>query len=249
MKVGIYDSGVGGLTVLNEAVKCIQNVDFIYFADTYNAPYGTKSKEEVKLLVENAVEFLLKEDVDALLIACNTATSIAIKDLRKKYQIPLVGMEPAVKYALDNFGSKRILSLATPLTLKEKKYESLISDLACHKKVDSVPLPKLVEFAENFIFDKKIILPYLKKVLSSYDLSEYSAIVLGCTHFPYFRKDIKEIVPEGITIVDGNIGTVRHLKNKLSIIKNKGATQVTFYQSCAKGIKRANFDKYMYKLS
>ncbi len=123
MKIGISDSGVGGLTVLNEALQHMPDEDYIYLADTYNVPYGTKTREQVKELILNIVEFLDSKDIDVLVVACNTATSVGITELRRKYSFPVIGMEPAVKYALERNISGRVLVLATPLTLTEKKYK------------------------------------------------------------------------------------------------------------------------------
>lgn len=246
MRIGIFDSGVGGLTVLNEALKIMPNEDYIYFADTYNVPYGTKSKNEVKSLIFDIAEFFKLKDIDALLIACNTATSIGVSELRKKYTFPIIGMEPAVKFALDNNKEKRVLVFATSLTLKEEKYSNLIKKVDHESRVDSLALPKLVEFAESYTFDKDIVLQYLNNVLALYDMSKYSSIVLGCTHFIYFRNLIKEVVPSEVSIVDGNYGTVKHLKNILGNEQETNKTgTVQYYQSTKKGIIKADFNKYM----
>jgi glutamate racemase len=246
VRIGIFDSGIGGLTVLNEALRIMPNEEYIYYADTFNVPYGTKSKEEVKSLNYNIVEFLNRQGIDALVIACNTATSIAINDLRKKYKFPIIGMEPAIKYALEKYGDKRVLALATPLTLKEEKYKQLISKVDYECKVDSLAMPELVEFAENDIFDEDIVYNYFKQKLAAFDMDKYSVIVLGCTHFLYYKKVLETIVPKEISVVDGNGGTVRNLKNTLErnkVPSNKG--KVTFYQSAKEGIRKARFDKYM----
>ncbi|NLA86278.1 MAG: glutamate racemase, partial [Clostridiales bacterium] len=113
MVIGLFDSGVGGITVLSEARKTIKNADFFYYADTKNVPYGTKTKEEVRGYVLNAADFLVSRGAGILVVACNTATSVAIEDLRQKYSIPVIGMEPAVKPAVENHKDKRILVTAT----------------------------------------------------------------------------------------------------------------------------------------
>ncbi|MBS4534321.1 glutamate racemase [Clostridium sp. D2Q-14] len=234
MKIGIFDSGVGGITVLKEALRQLPNMEYIYYADTANVPYGTKPKEEVREYIFDVVKFLAKKNIDALVIACNTATSIAVKDLREKYRFPIIGMEPAVKPAVEKSEGKKVLVTATSLTLKEKKFNDLVTKLNSEDIVQPLPLPKLVEFPENFIFDEDIIIPYLKGKLSSYNLKDYSTIVLGCTHFPFYREYFKRIVPEHIDIIDGNAGTINHLKNILNIKDVntlKGDTKVTFYLS------------------
>ena len=121
MKIAFFDSGVGGLSVLQTAIQVLPPQQYIYFADSVNAPYGTKSKKEIKKLMFEAVDFLQTKNINALVVACNTATSAAIKDLRKQYDFPIIGMEPAVKPAIEKSKKKKIVLFATELTLKEKK--------------------------------------------------------------------------------------------------------------------------------
>lgn len=234
MRIGIFDSGVGGITVLNEALKQLPNEEYIYYADTVNVPYGTKPKEEVKGYIFDVVRFLVNKNIDALVIACNTATSIAIKELRELYDFPIIGMEPAVKPAIEKSKDKKVIVTATSLTLKEKKFNDLVTRLHSEDIVDPLPLPKLVEYAENFIFDEETIIPYLLKELAPYDLEEYGTIVLGCTHFPFYKDYFKKIVPEDIKIIDGNYGTIRHLKNTLELNGAESSVEgdnITFYLS------------------
>lgn len=214
MSIGFFDSGIGGVTVLHEALNMLPSEDYIYFADTLNAPYGTKSRDEVRELVFNAVDFIVEMGVSAVVIACNTATSVAIEDLRKRYTIPVIGMEPAVKPAVERTGGtqKRVLVTATPLTLKEEKLKNLIDRIDNEHIVDLLPLPGLVQFAENFEFRENIVSQYLIKELAPCDLKRYGTIVLGCTHFIFYRNLLKKIIPYGIDIIDGNIGTINHLK-------------------------------------
>ena len=120
MRIGFFDSGIGGLTVLSEALKRLPNHEYLYYADTQHAPYGPKPKEEVREYVFHAIDFLVDEGAEIIVIACNTATSIAVAELREKYSIPIIGMEPAVKPAIEHVAnsSKRVLVTATPLTCK-----------------------------------------------------------------------------------------------------------------------------------
>ncbi|WP_242861497.1 glutamate racemase [Cellulosilyticum ruminicola] len=144
MKIGIFDSGVGGITVLKEALKQLPQVEYIYYSDNLHVPYGTKTKEEVLGYVNDVVDILIDEKVDAILIACNTATSIAAHILREKYKdIPIIGMEPAVKLAVDQTKSGRVLVTATPLTLKEEKYKQLVSKVDIQERTDALALPDL----------------------------------------------------------------------------------------------------------
>ncbi|NBI05854.1 glutamate racemase [Senegalia massiliensis] len=234
MKIGIFDSGVGGITVLKEALTQLSGQEYIYYADKLNVPYGTKPKEEVKKYIFDVVEFLSTKNIDALIIACNTATSIAVKDLRDKYNFPIIGMEPAVKPAVENSEDKKVIVTATSLTLKEKKFNDLVTRLNSRDIVDSLPLPKLVEYAENFIFEEDVIISYLRKEFEKFNLDEYGTVVLGCTHFPYYKEFFKKVLPNTIDIIDGNYGTINHLKNLLNIkdrFEDKKKDKITFYIS------------------
>lgn len=215
MKIGVFDSGIGGITVLNEAMKVLPEIGYLYYADTQNVPYGIKSKEEVKGYVNRAVKFIIDKKVDALVIACNTATSVAVNDLRNNYNIPIIGMEPAVKPAVEKNKDKKVLVLATPLTLKEDKYHNLVSRLDKYNIVESLAIPELVEYAEKFQFDERFISSFLEKKFRLYNLNCYGTMVLGCTHFIYYKSLIKRVIPGHIDLIDGNAGTVRHLKNVL----------------------------------
>lgn len=210
--IGFLDSGFGGITVLSEALRQLPNENYIYYADTEHVPYGTKTKEEVRNYVFEAVEFLVGQGIKALVVACNTATSIAVRDLRGKYSFPIIGMEPAVKPAVQNGNGKRVLVLATPLTLREEKFHNLVQRVDHEHVVDYLAFPELVELAENMIFEPKKVIPVIEEKLASYDMNNYKTFVLGCTHFPIYKKVFKEVLPEHIDIIDGSIGTVRYLK-------------------------------------
>ena len=235
MKIGFFDSGIGGLTVLSEALKRLPHHDYLYYADTLHAPYGPKPKEEVRGYIFEAIEFLVRKGADIIVIACNTATSIAVNDLREKYQIPIIGMEPAVKPAIEwvQESGKRVLVTATPLTLKEEKLHHLIERLDQSHVTDLLPLPDLVRFAESFDFSPETVVPYLKKQLVDYQISDYGAIVLGCTHFPLFASSFKEVFEPGIELIDGSVGTVTHLANIIDTMKGETSktSTVTFYRS------------------
>ena len=235
MKIGIFDSGVGGITVLKEALKQLPQMDYIFYADNLHVPYGTKTKEQVLSYVNEVVEILIKEGVEAIVIACNTATSIAVNMLREKYKtIPIIGMEPAVKLAIDQTKQGRVLTTATPLTLKEEKFKNLLSKVDDNERVDALALPELVEYAEKFIFDEQILKAYFEDKFAPYDLSQYSALVLGCTHFVYYKELLTKILPPHITVYDGNEGTIRHLKEVIGQhkqVRNMNVQHVDFYYS------------------
>ena len=211
MKIGIFDSGIGGLSVLHQAIKALPNDHFIYYADVDHVPYGEKSKEEIMTYVDEIINFMINKEASVIVIACNTATSVAVKEMRKKYDLPIIGMEPAVKKAIDTYGDSKVLAVATPVTAKGEKLHYLLERFDKHHLVDIAALPKLVRFAENKDFDSKHVYDYLNHELSKYNFSDYSSIVLGCTHFNYFKDTFRKILPDYIHFVDGNEGTIHHL--------------------------------------
>jgi glutamate racemase len=254
MIIGLFDSGIGGITVLHDALKIVKNADFLYYADTENVPYGTKTKPEVRGYVLNAADFLISHGADILVVACNTATSVAIEDLRQKYTIPIIGMEPAVKPAVENHKDKRILVTATELALKEEKLKKLITRLDAEDIVDLLPLPGLVRFAENLMFDEQSVLPYLKDALSPFSMRNYKTVVLGCTHFIYFKPVFEALLGPDIDIIDGNRGTVNKLLATITdlSIPLEGTNQITYYQSGSQVTDEnilLNFSSLMTKLN
>lgn len=215
LKIGILDSGIGGLTVLHQAIITLPKEDFIYYADTDNVPYGTKSRDEIIGYVDRAVGFLVNQGVKAIVIACNTATSVAIEYIRGKYSFPVLGMEPAVKPAVERCNGKRVMVIATPLTVKEEKLHHLIQQVDDEHIVDLLPMPGLVTFAEAYRFDSPEVEEYLRRELAGYELENYSALILGCTHFNYFKDTYRRIFPKDVAFIDGSVGTVNHLKHIL----------------------------------
>lgn len=228
------DSGIGGLSVLSYAMKLFPEAHYIYYADTDNVPYGTKTKDEIIKYADRAAGFLVKKGVSAIVVACNTATSMAIAYLREKYrEIYIVGMEPAVKPAAHDHAGERILICATPLTIGGEKLHSLIE--SNFEKDCLMPhlaaLPKLVTYAENGIFDKSTVCGYFSEVFG--DKRNYSSIVLGCTHFIYFKDSFIDFFGK-CDIIDGTAGTVNRLFDLLKIkAEEKKDTEesVEFYRS------------------
>ncbi|MCR4942410.1 MAG: glutamate racemase [Campylobacter sp.] len=233
MKIAFFDSGIGGLSVLNEALLSLKNEEFYFYADSKNAPYGTKSKEMVLKLSTEAIEYLLKLACDIIVVACNTATSVAIAELRQRFCVPIIGMEPAVKVALDLNEPAKTLVIATPLTVKGKKLQDLIARTNSDEKVDLLALPKLVEFAQNGEFDSKNVKNYLKEEFKALKLDDYSSLVLGCTHFNYFKDSLRAVLPEHIKFLDGNFGTIKRVKSEISRLGLKSSEKFSlkFYVS------------------
>lgn len=216
MPIGFFDSGVGGLSVLKSALEIMPNENYIYFGDSKNAPYGIKNVLEVKELTYKAVEFLLKKGAKALVIACNTATSAAVASLRLDYpDVPIVGIEPAVKPAVKLNTNKAIIIMATPMTIKEEKFNNLINRFKNEAKIIPMPCAGLMEFIEAGNFSSVELKEYIRGKYKYYNSDEIGAIVLGCTHYPFIKDTIQEIVGDDIPIIDGGMGTCRELKRRL----------------------------------
>ena len=222
--IGFFDSGVGGLSVLKEALKVMPNEDYIYFGDSKNAPYGMKSAKEVRDLTFKAVEFLLNKGVKGIAIACNTATSAAVAELRTVYpDLPLVGIEPALKPAVELNNEGDILIMATAMTLKEEKFKRLMERYKERASIIPVPCPGLVEFIEEGKFQGEEIEGYLLNKINTYKNGKIAAIVLGCTHYPFIKETLVKIVGEDVDIIDGGLGTAKELKRRLNekgLLKN-----------------------------
>ena len=209
--VGVFDSGVGGISTLREMIRELPDERFIYFGDTANAPYGTKTTEEVIDCVRGVVNRLLEKKIKALVIACNTATGAAAATMRRELTIPVVGMEPALKPASMMRKNGSVLVLATPLTLQQEKFENLMKQYG--EGAVKVPCPGLMELVEAD--DGEGALRYLKELFERYPAERVDAVVLGCTHYVFLRDMIRDLLPERIAITDGNAGTARQLRRVL----------------------------------
>lgn len=214
--IAVVDSGMGGITVLRKLHRLMPNENYIYFGDSANSPYGTKTTEEIRNLTVNAVESLMERGAKAVVIACNTATSAAAAYLRQKYpDFPIVGLEPALKPAALSSEWPRVLVLATPLTLKEKKFNDLMARFEDEAEFIKLPAPELVGFIENCNLDSPEEIEYLENILAPYTDNRVDAVVLGCTHFPYARKSIQRILGDEVLVFDGSKGAARQCKRLL----------------------------------
>jgi len=214
--IGFFDSGVGGISVLKKAMELLPHEDFIYFGDSANAPYGDKDLETIKDLSFKAVDFLLSFGCKSIVVACNTATSAAISEIREKFShIPVIGIEPALKVAIDHTTDGKILVLATNRTLLEEKFKKLSDQFSQSRNIVSLPLPGLVEIIENGDDYQEKSYTYLEEALKDVD-KDLSAVVLGCTHYPFIKPSLRKIFREEMLIVDGSEGTARRLKEVLT---------------------------------
>jgi len=217
--IGFFDSGVGGISVLKTAYKLMPNENYIYYGDNLNAPYGERSEEEIKALSLEAGAFLFSKGVKAIVMACNTATSTSVYMMREKYSIPVISMEPAVKPALSAVKGGRILVLATPATVSQERYLSLLRNLKAGERVVSVGCSGLVELIEQGCIDESSVHAYLERKLTHLRDESISAVVLGCTHYAFVETQIKSYIDKtyhtDCLMFDGRHGTVRQLQRVL----------------------------------
>jgi len=215
--IGFLDSGVGGISVLKEAVKLLPNENYIYFGDSKNAPYGTKTLKEVQRLTFDACQLLIEQNVKALVVACNTATSAAINELREKYKsIPVIGIEPALKPAVELNRKGKIIVMATTMTLAEKKFSDLMLNYEKIADIAPLPCPGLVELIEKGIIEGIELENYIRARFSGFLKGDIAAVVLGCTHYPFVKNKLKNYLGEDTPILDGSIGTAKYLRKQLN---------------------------------
>ena len=214
--IGVFDSGMGGISVLRELVKVMPHEDFIYFGDSANAPYGTKPTEVIRDLTIRHIEELMAQGAKGIVVACNTATSAAVAVLRKMYpELPLVGIEPAIKPAAVQMPGARIVVMATPMTIRQEKFRRLMASYEDQIRIVPLPCPGLMEFVERGDLEGEDLRTYLQELLGTVSEKPIDGIVLGCTHYPFVRKMIQEIAGDKVTIYDGGPGTAREMKRRL----------------------------------
>ena len=211
--IGLLDSGLGGIGVLGEALRQLPNEDYVYYGDTANAPYGDKAPEEVLGLVHQAVERLIELRCKAIVIACNTATSVSAGKLRQELDLPIIGMEPALKPASQLPGGGKILVMATRVTLALPKFQALMAQYG--RDAVPVPCPGLMECVERGELEGPKVTALLRHLLGPWLSQPVKAVVLGCTHYPFLRKTIAALFPAGTPLIDGNAGSVRQLRRRL----------------------------------
>lgn len=240
--IGIFDSGIGGVTVLKEILKDLPNYHYVYYSDSINNPYGDKTKEELCLITKNIVEFLISKGCKIIVIACNTASAICKEYLRSVFNIPIIAIEPAYKMVYDYHYQERTLVMATKGTIESEKFLELYHKYDNHK-TNIIPCSGLADLIEQ---DKKEeINNYLKKNLKYDDIKN---VVLGCTHYPLIKEEIKEVLGD-VTFFDGSIGVTKKLNE---IIKNEKLNSsqmvIEFYDSSLNKTKEKRFREILKKV-
>ena len=214
--IAVFDSGVGGISVLRHLRAELPQERFLYFGDSANAPYGTRPTAQIRELTLAAAEKLVARGIKALVVACNTATAAAIEDLRREYpDIIVIGIEPALKLATDRYPGGTIGVMATPATLRERKFARLMERCADHCTVVKLPAAGLVELVEagkaNGAEAGELLRPLLAPHAGTLD-----AVVLGCTHYPFAAETISRLLGERTALLDGGKGTAIHTKRRLA---------------------------------
>jgi len=223
MKIGVFDSGLGGLTVVQAMTQVIKGAQIFYVADTKNAPYGEKTSEQILQYSLNITQYLINtHQIDALILACNTATSSAIEHLRKMYpSLIIIGTEPGIKPAIAQTKTGKIGVLATPATLQGDKYQTLAQTLSLEKSVDiyEQACPGLVQQIEKGEMDSAETMYLLEKWLAPMRENNVDTIVLGCTHYPLVSQSIENIMNCDVNLIHTGEAISKHL---LTLSAQKG---------------------------
>ena len=237
MKIGVFDSGLGGLTVVKALTKVIKGAEIFYVADTKNAPYGEKTPEQILQYSLNVTKYLIDtHDIDVLIVACNTATSAAIQYLREYYpSLIIIGTEPGIKPAFEQTSTGKVGVLATPATLKGEKYQKLANTLFAQKKVKlfEQACPGLVEQIEKGEIYTEKTKKMLELWLHPMKNSDVDTIVLGCTHYPLVSKVIEHVMERRLNLIHTGDAIANRLLSlsKKSGHQNKGVLEIILYST------------------
>ena len=246
--IGLFDSGIGGTSIWTAIHELLPHENTIYLADSKNAPYGQKSKEEIIELSIKNTELLLKENCKLIVVACNTATTNAIKELRAKYDVPFIGIEPAIKPAALNSSTNTIGILATQGTLNSELFHQTAEKFQHTKIIEQIGhgLVPLIESGEiHSDTMNELLKTYLKPMIEA----NIDYLVLGCSHYPYLIPQIKDILPTKIKIIDSGEAVARQTKNILeernSLNTSKKSGKSVFYTNSNPTVLQAILkDKY-----
>ena len=232
--IAVFDSGVGGVSVLRQLKKIMPQERYLYFGDCANAPYGSRPTEQVRDLTFAVAEKLTTEyPVKALVVACNTATAAAIKELRQAYpDLIVIGIEPALKLAADSYPGGHLGVMATQVTLREEKFDALLHRFDEECTVYKIPAPGLVELIEAGKTEGSEMDAFLENLLAPY-AGKLNALVLGCTHYPFAANAIAKIMGPETMLLDGGEGTAKETKRRLTLtnLLRQGEGSITFRSS------------------
>ena len=230
--IGIFDSGIGGVTIFKSVKKLLPKENFLYFSDNLNSPYGNKSKKEIQTLSLKNSEWLLNKGCKIIIVACNTATTNCISLLRKSFKTPFIGVEPAIKPAATNTKTGNIGVLATKGTLNSNLFGITSNDYCSKIKIIEKHGDGLVEMIENGILNGTEIEKLLIKFLNPMIKSNIDHLVLGCTHFPLINNSIKKILPDNVKILESGEAVAKQTKKIImdnNIVGNNTNPTYNFY--------------------
>ena len=213
--IGVFDSGVGGVSVLTALRQLLPNEDLLYVADSAYAPYGHRSEEFIRARCRVLSEFLLRKQVKAIVVACNTATAYAIEELRQRYRIPVIGMEPAVKPAANLSSSGRVGILATENTLNSRRFKSLLAQYAQGKQLVLAPCPGLVEQIEQGVPFGAVARKIIERSVKPLVHAQVDTLVLGCTHYPLVASLIHDAMGTQVNIIDTGAAVAKQVERRL----------------------------------
>ena len=214
--IGVFDSGVGGLTVAREIMRHLPNEDIVYFGDTARVPYGSKSKDNIIRYSRQIINFLMTKGVKAIVIACNTASAQALDVVQKEYPIPIIGVvEPGARAALSVTEAKKIGVIGTEGTVRSGMYEKVIQGIQEDVEVVTKACPLFVPLVEEGFKDHHVTEEIIDFYLASMKESDIDALILGCTHYPLLRSKIMEYVGEKIKLVNPAYETAMDLRKLL----------------------------------
>ncbi len=215
--IGVFDSGVGGLTVVKELIRQLPNEDIVYFGDTARVPYGIKSRETViRFSIENIL-FLLKHDVKLICVACNTVSSFALPVIKNHFRVPIVGViTPGVREAVYATQNKRVGVIGTRGTINSRAYELEIKQLDPSVKVTAVACPLFVPFAEEGWLEGSVVMQVARSYLQPLKAAGVDTVILGCTHYPLLKPVIKKIMGKKVELIDSAKQVAVEVKNILA---------------------------------
>jgi len=221
--IGVFDSGVGGLSILDEALRQLPHQNYIYLADSANAPYGERSSDWIAARSLALCRYLADQHCDAIVVACNTATAQAIKEIRAQLSIPIIGVEPGIKPAAMQSQNNIVGVLATEATLKSDKFNALLDTLPSDCTFIKQAGAGLIPLIESGQADGGVTLELLAKHLEPIQNAGADTLVLGCTHYPFLRKAIRKLLGESITLIDTSEAVVRQLKRQLESLQKESS--------------------------
>jgi len=231
--IGIFDSGVGGLSILQAIHQYLPNENLIYVADTEHSPYGNKSQETIKSRTLKIADFLNANHVKAIVVACNTATAAAVSPLRDKYDFPIIGVEPALKPASETTINGRVGVIATQSTLDSQKYQTLKENYGKNIKIIEKASPLFVELVENGVVCNTLQIDAIQKELTPFKEADIDCLVLGCTHYPFLIESIESVLGKQVKIFESGLPVAKEVKRQLNshLTESNNKANIQYFSS------------------